>query len=142
MAGPRFSASQRPAPARPARVFTLDQANRALPLVGRIVADVVRTYESLSQWHLQVEKAAGRDLAQAEQEVRRAQERMDDLLSELSDIGVDMKDYRVGLVDFVARHEGRDIFLCWKLGEAQITHWHELQAGFAGRKPVALLGEP
>ena len=43
---------------------------------------------------------------------------------------------REGLVDFIGRHEGRDVYLCWKLGEERITHWHELNAGFAGRKPV------
>ena len=54
---------------------------------------------------------------------------------------MELKDYQTGLIDFIGRHEGRDVYLCWKLGEEQITHWHELNAGFAGRQPVETLKE-
>ena len=47
----------------------------------------------------------------------------------------------MGLVDFIGRHQGRDVYLCWKLGEAAIAYWHELQTGFAGRQPVSSLQE-
>jgi hypothetical protein len=68
-------------------------------------------------------------------------ERLDDLVDELEDVGAQLKDHQSGLVDFVGRHEGRDVYLCWKLGEESIAYWHELDAGFAGRKPVSLLHE-
>ena len=68
-------------------------------------------------------------------------DRLEQLVDELSGVGVELKDYETGLVDFVGRHDGRDVYLCWKLGEERITHWHELNAGFAGRKPVSTLRE-
>jgi hypothetical protein len=67
--------------------------------------------------------------------------KLEDFVDELSEIGCELKDYQMGLIDFVGRHEGRDIYLCWKLGEESITHWHELDSGFAGRQPVSKLKE-
>jgi len=65
--------------------------------------------------------------------------KLEDFVDELSEIGCELKDYQMGLIDFVGRHDGRDVYLCWKLGEEKITHWHDLETGFAGRKPVSTL---
>ena len=46
------------------------------------------------------------------------------------------KGFEAGLVDFYSLREDRPIFLCWRLGEARITHWHEIESGFAGRQPI------
>lgn len=50
--------------------------------------------------------------------------------------GVLIKDPKIGLLDFPARRAGRTVFLCWKVGEDRIDHWHEVDAGFAGRQPL------
>ena len=55
-------------------------------------------------------------------------------LSELEKVGCTFKGLDDGLVDFLSTRDGRDVFLCWKLGEPEITHWHEVEAGFAGRQ--------
>ena len=47
----------------------------------------------------------------------------------------------MGLIDFTGRHKGRDVCLCWKLGEETVGYWHEMDAGFAGRQPIATLRE-
>ncbi len=60
-------------------------------------------------------------------------------LTELLTIGVVVKDVQQGLVDFYAKYEGRDVHLCWKLGEKEIGHWHETHEGFSGRQPIHLL---
>lgn len=72
------------------------------------------------------------------------QDRMQELASEQSDyaaeldrIGCELKDPIIGLVDFPARLEDRVVYLCWKLGEDTIDHWHEIHAGFAGRRSTA-----
>ena len=57
-------------------------------------------------------------------------------LESLGKIGCVLKDLGQGLVDFYCKFEGRDIFLCWKLGEEKIKAWHEVDSGFAGRKPI------
>jgi hypothetical protein len=117
-------------------------ANKSLPLVKRIVADIVRTHATVSACREMLEATtAARDAAPMQRELDSAVTRLEELVDELSNVGVELKDYEQGLVDFVGRHDGRDVYLCWKLGEERITHWHELNTGFAGRKPVSLLKE-
>jgi hypothetical protein len=57
-------------------------------------------------------------------------------LEQLEDLGCYVKDLDVGIIDFLSTFEGRDIFLCWKLGESRITHWHEIDEGFAHRQDI------
>lgn len=124
------------------KYFTLAEANRTLPLVRRIVADIVSTHETATYLHAQLEN---RDHPQTREELEKQLERTVDRLNELSEelkaVGCELKDYRMGLVDFISRHEGREIYLCWMLGEQTIRHWHELHTGFQGRQPVELLTE-
>ena len=120
--------------------FTVEEANRALPLVRRIVADVVRTHENATVLHARLEERLpqpARDDVQVRLE--RAVDRLTDLVEELKAVGCELKDYRLGLIDFVGKYRGRDIYLCWKHGESSVEHWHELHDGFAGRQPVSLL---
>jgi len=120
--------------------FSLAEANRAITLVQRIVADIVRDYAQLRDLHAscRLHDAAG-DSEHAE-EARgryvRATDRLSALREELEEIGCELKDYAIGLVDFPATLHGRDVLLCWKLGEEKISYWHELDAGAAGRQPV------
>ena len=58
-------------------------------------------------------------------------------IAELDSIGCELKDTRTGLIDFRSRLGGREVYLCWKLGEREIEHWHELDAGFSGRRSIA-----
>ena len=59
------------------------------------------------------------------------------LLEVLAGIGVEVKDPDQGLIDFRAIRDGREVYLCWKLGEgARIMYWHDLDAGYAGRRPL------
>jgi hypothetical protein len=52
---------------------------------------------------------------------------------------VEIKDPYTGLVDFPCRQDNREVYLCWKLGEDKLDWWHEIDAGFAGRQPLASL---
>ena len=54
-------------------------------------------------------------------------------------LGCEIKRLDTGLVDWYALKDGREVYLCWQLGEKRVDHWHELQAGFAGRRPIAEL---
>jgi hypothetical protein len=129
----------------PRKYFTLAEANRTLPLVKRIVADIValhpRWRELVAQYELVAAQASPSWGESAEQVELRA--RIDDVardidryLAELAQIGCVFKGFEEGLVDFYGKLEGRDIFWCWKAGEARIEHWHELEAGYAGRQPI------
>ncbi|MHC4611931.1 MAG: DUF2203 domain-containing protein, partial [Planctomycetota bacterium] len=121
------------------RRFTVAEADRTLPLVSRIVSDIVDNYAHLQ--HLQAQrKAASKrtDRAAADElgeQGSRAVERLNDLIGELADVGCRLKDLQAGLVDFPARRNSRDIMLCWKLGEPRLAYWHDMDAGFASRRP-------
>jgi hypothetical protein len=145
MPAPQFSTfeSKNRSNSKPKRRYTLAEANRALPLVTRIVRDIVNAHERATQLQAKIEElpAAAKDSAYAQDQLDSALDRLQDYVDELGTLGIELKDYETGLIDFPGRHEGRDVFLCWKLGEEKVGHWHEMHAGFAGRQPASKLRE-
>jgi hypothetical protein len=128
------------------RYFTLVEANATLPYVRSIVTDVVSAYAEWREHVAQYEVMAANsrsDLGETETQVElrtqvdRIAKRIGGYLSELEEVGCTFKGLDDGLVDFLSVQDGRDVFLCWKLGEPEISHWHELDAGFAGRQLLA-----
>jgi len=125
---------------QPRRIFTLDHANRTLPLVSRIVADMVRQYKKVcaleDRCHIRRPSVSNEEHSS----VRRAYEveldKLRDLSEELSAVGCELKDWRRGLVDFHAVLNGKKVELCWRLGEERIEFWHEVGAGFTSRQPL------
>jgi hypothetical protein len=129
-------------PSRPKRRFTLKQANATLPLVRRIVTDIVRTHTQVTKLHKRLESAAAaKDQQPLQTELEQSVDHLQEYVDELSQVGCELKDFPTGLVDFIGRHQGRDVCLCWRLGEDKIEYWHELQSGFAGRQTIAILEE-
>ncbi len=124
------------------KYFTLADARRSLVLVEKIALDIQRI-ESVRRSIIHDIDAAQRQDAPAEevlameQEFDSMTERLSALVDELTTIGVELKDPARGLADFPARFEGREILLCWQLGEPSIEYWHETSGGFAGRRMVA-----
>ena len=127
------------------KIFTLAEANGALPLVRRIVADVRDEYDAWRQVMARYEIIAagtraylGEDPHEValRQELAERATRLDGLLEEIRAIGCELKDFELGLVDFYALLDDRLVFLCWRLGEPRIEYWHEVDAGVAGRQPV------
>jgi len=140
MAAGQFSPSHTRRAARSRPRFTVDQANSALPLVRRIVRDIVNSHEQAAQLQAKLDEApTSRDAAAAQSQLEVTLRRLEEYVDELRELGIELKDYQTGLVDFPSRHLGRDIWLCWKLGEEKVEYWHELHAGFAGRQPVSAL---
>lgn len=128
------------------RYFTLDEANRTLPLVRRIVTDITALYPRWRDLVYRYELIAARSHPDrgesAEQidlrtEIEAVAREINGYLVELDEIGCVFKGFEHGLVDFYGRIDDRDILWCWKLGEPAIAHWHELETGYAGRQPVA-----
>jgi hypothetical protein len=71
-----------------------------------------------------------------QREVKRLTEEISKLMAKISDLGCEIKDLDQGLVDFPSLREGREIYLCWRLGEPEVAFWHEPDAGFSGRRPL------
>lgn len=127
---------------RPARRFTVALANKALPLVRRIVADIVKVNAQTTALQDKLEAMSdGKESNAVQSELDARTARLSELVDELADVGCELKDYRTGLIDFVGRHKGRDVYLCWKLGEEKVSFWHETNGGYAGRQPVSTLVE-
>lgn len=127
------------------KYFTQDEANRTLPYVRPIVADIVRAYEGWRAGVERYEELAGPDTtgggeSEAQEalrdEVELIAQQINGYLDELASVGCVFKGFDDGLVDFYSKRDGRDVFLCWKLGESEISYWHELDAGVAGRQPL------
>jgi hypothetical protein len=132
----------------PRRTYQLQEANRALPAVRRLVGQIVELSPNLDELTDQVRIAeyrmrrpnAGQSDRDRFEEVTSAlhgaEEDMVRALAALEEMGVQLKDPRTGLVDFLSYRDGELVELCWKLGEDRITHWHKIGEGFPGRKPL------
>ncbi|MFO7260884.1 MAG: DUF2203 domain-containing protein [bacterium] len=128
----------------PNRYFTVEEANRTLPLVRRIVEDIVALYPTFQEQLRRFQELAARPHGPTEEqqleelrvEIDRSAQQINGYIQELRQVGCLFKGFDEGLVDFYSYYQGRPIFLCWKLGEERIMHWHELDAGFAGRRPL------
>jgi len=128
------------------RYFTLEEANSTIPYISRIVEDIVAEYEKWRDCIFRYEVIAAKSTPQTEseteeqeelrQEVDSVAQRINGYIDELTQVGCIFKGFDGGLVDFRSHVEGRDVFLCWKLGEPEVQHWHEVDSGFAGRQPL------
>jgi hypothetical protein len=128
------------------KFFTVEEANNSLPLVRAIVGDIVRQFQTVKDLRERM-SAVGRDrrrsqndiyteeLAHSQAEMDGEESKLTSLVDELKALGIELKDTE-GLCDFPSLRDGRPIYLCWRLGEPQVAHWHELDAGLAGRQPL------
>ena len=130
-----------------AKVFTPEQANATLPLVRAIVGDVVRVSREVTERRQRLSvllygrQESARDpyheeLAQIEQELEKDRQRLKGFVRELEDLGVEPKSVSDGVVDFPGVLDGRRVLLCWKLGEPEIGHWHEVDDDARARRPL------
>ena len=127
------------------KLFTLEEAERTLPLVRRVVQDLTAEYPGWRAAVARFELLTGGaradwgetgELVAAREAAAGHAERINRYLQELEAVGCVFKGFDAGLVDFHSLRDDRPIFLCWRLGEDRITHWHEIDSGFAGRQPI------
>jgi len=122
------------------RYYTVEEANALLPTLRPIVRDILDARQSIvdSQpelWPV-LEKAVGNGGSKKAGAVLKDFEKIQRNLKAVQALGLEMKDLNTGLIDFWAKREGRDVYLCWKYDEPRVTHWHDVDAGFAGRQPL------
>jgi hypothetical protein len=133
------------------RYFTLEEANKMLPLVKAIAGDIVRQYETVQELRKRLAAVAverrrpqndvyTEELAHSQSQMEAEETKLATYIDELTKLGVEPKGLVDGLCDFPSLRDGRPIYLCWRLGEPQVMHWHELDAGVAGRQLIALAG--
>jgi hypothetical protein len=111
------------------RHFGIDEANDLLPVIKKAFDDV-RALAARAQQLFEGE-ADPESVVERQKLVEKIQTKLQPLL----DMGIEVKAI-YGLVDFRALRNGKTVYLCWKYGEEEVGHWHELDAGFAGRRPI------
>ncbi|HKT23822.1 MAG TPA: DUF2203 domain-containing protein [Terriglobales bacterium] len=128
--------------------FTLQEAQVLLPVLKsllkqaidgkKLIETIDAEFQELAQriflsggLLVEIGKAA---LRRAERE--KTAQRIKDAIAEIDATGVQVKDLDMGLLDFPCVVDGKTILLCWKMGEEKITHWHDLEEGYAGRKLI------
>ena len=130
------------------RSFTLEEAQSLLPVLESLLRTAIDGKKLIETVDAELQDLAHRvflsggllvniiQVARRKAEREKTIQRVKDTLAEIDATGVQVKDLDIGLLDFPCQVEGRTLLLCWKLGEKGITHWHDTDEGFAGRKPI------
>jgi len=130
------------------RTFTLEEAHTLLPILESLLKQAIQGKQLIESVDGELQELAHRVFlnggmrldvvhwARRKAEREKAIRRVKDALAEIDATGVQVKDIDIGLLDFPCKVEGEIVLLCWKFGEAGITHWHSTSEGFAGRKPI------
>jgi len=120
--------------------FSLSEANEVLKVIRPLMDEVQTIRQKIlanqpEAWPA-IEKSAGNGGNKALSALVQEFERLDAFIHQILETGVQIKDINLGLLDFSALRNGREVYLCWKYGEDDIAFWHEVDAGFAGRQSI------
>jgi hypothetical protein len=132
----------------PKRLFSLAEANALLPtlipILSRLRANVEAIQPAFEQFVTLGRQGGGPDaaarLASLGRRIETLQAAVDQDFWLIDALGVEMKGIETGLIDFPTMRGGRIVYLCWQLGEGSIAFWHEVDAGFGGRRPLVESG--
>ncbi len=130
------------------RLFTLEQAEELLQtkvrgLAEQLVAERPKSRELEHRWNTVVIAIGGNggdfdrpELTELRASLEKSHEELRAVMAELDELGVEVKDVDTGLLDFPSEIGGREVLLCWRVGEQHIGFWHSREDGFAGRRPI------
>jgi hypothetical protein len=111
-----------------AQSFTLDQANHALVFVRPILEDIQNIWHELRK--LKIEEKPDED------EIHIRMEKIEHFIEELQQVGCILKDLERGIIDFPSYFKDQPIYLCWRLGEEKIDHWHSINTNYRSRHEI------
>jgi len=122
------------------RYFTLQEANETLDLIRPLMDEVQAIRQKVLKnqpeaWPA-IQKSSGNGGNRALSNMVQDFEKFDTLIHRIQATDVLIKDINLGLLDFPALKDGREVYLCWQYGEGEIAFWHEIEAGFAGRQSI------
>lgn len=137
----------------PPRAFTVEEANALVPFLEETFTRIFQVwilaqglYEKLKDRLDEENPRSAEELKDPEfardyGKLRVLIETLRSELKTLEDLGVIVRSVENGIVDFYSVREGKPVFLCWSYGEKEISYWHEVEAGFAGRRSLQELGD-
>ena len=128
----------------PARLYTLDEARDLVshlrPILAAVQIEHQQMQEEIEQLHQlppgKRQNGLALEAAKREKRILELGESIREKLNEFEQRGIEVKDIQSGIVDFPSERDGRVVYLCWRIDEETITHWHELDAGYMGRQPL------
>lgn len=120
------------------RYFSLAEANALLATIRPLMRDILAARKHIVDaqpelWPV-LEKAVGNGGGKKAGAMLTHFETIQRNLRAIQALEIEVKDLNMGLVDFLHRREGRDVYLCWRYNEARIDHWHDIDAGYGGRQ--------
>jgi len=121
------------------RLFTREEANLLLPRLRPLLERAREVSAVLGDRERQKRLRSvtvGNGGGEAAREMMAEGDELSRLVAEIRDLGVVVRDPSTGLVDFPAEREGEPVFLCWRMDEDEVAHWHDRDSGFAGRQPL------
>jgi hypothetical protein len=119
------------------KLFSVEEANALLPRLSPVLVELRRQFEEAVGIREEIARIARFDGGSAERESwSETLNEVAQLLGKLEEWGVELKDVSTGLVDFPTVMEGEEAYLCWRLGEPEVSFWHTIEGGFQGRRPL------
>ena len=130
------------------RYFTLAEARAALPVIGKSIRECVQAKARYLEAEKSIQDLAQRILMMGGISVNTAAaeawknqydsnaQTLKTAMERIEELGVLIKDLDIGLVDFPTLFQGEEVYLCWRMDEDDIDHWHGVNEGFVGRKPI------
>lgn len=124
------------------KIFTIEEANELLPILRPKLEEIRKRYAINKAFLDSVKMAAtaaehGGGGVEGGTNYVKSLYKIGKITTEINELGVQIKDYSRGLIDFPSMRSGQIVLLCWQLGETErIEWWHEMETGFAGRKPI------
>ena len=128
------------------KVFTVEEANRLIPRMTELLQDLQRQREAILTQEVEIDAlelvAEKKDQGSPSildgkvEQYNHAVARFYALIDEIQEWGCFLKDLDLGLVDFYSIYQSRVVYLCWKLGEKEVGHWHEVGRGYTYRQPI------
>ncbi len=132
------------------RIFTVEEANDLVPELEALVdraREAVEAFNFASGQVQDLRRMHGRDVEDEDhpehgdftrfaEEARAHRREVDEVRDAFRELGVELKDPILGLVDMPAKHGEQVVYLCWKQGEPEVEAWHPRDEGFQGRRPV------
>jgi hypothetical protein len=127
--------------------YTPEEANALLPWLRQTLADLRSVQQNIELSGLVLQRLAAHqrrrsaatvaeDMRMAERAIATGRERLRDLIVEITGRGIELRDMSFGLVDFPGERNGNPVWLCWRTDETSVSHWHEIDRGFADRQPL------
>ena len=125
------------------RSYTIDEANALVPQVRAVLLQLAVEQRRLDSSHADMHRqldangdpAAATAAGRREAEVAEIREGMRTLLVHLAELGVELRDVEMGLVDFPGERDGETVWLCWRLADPSVAYWHRTDEGYATRRP-------